>query len=93
VISTSQSTKGVDVFTLKWKLRDSLSELVDCWLFTHNLHIEIHYIKKVSLGYSIEGEYRCISIVTKTTVGKGGFVVIVDPVSYEIIEFERKGQS
>jgi hypothetical protein len=89
----SQSTKGVDVFTLKWKLRDSLSELVDCWLFTHNLHIEIYSIKEVSLGYSVEGEYRCVSIVTKTMVGKGRFVVIVDPESYKIIEFERKGQS
>ncbi|MFZ8794600.1 MAG: hypothetical protein ACO2O2_12065 [Acidilobaceae archaeon] len=47
----------------------------------------------MSLGYSIEGEYKCINTVTKTTVEKGGFVVIVDPVSYEIIEFERKGQS
>jgi hypothetical protein len=89
----SQSTKGINVLTLKWKLRVSLSELVDCWLFTHNLHIKIHNIKRVSLGYSIEGGYRCISIVTKTTVGKGRFVVIVDPESYKIIEFERKGQS
>ena len=93
MISTSQSTKGVDVFTLKWKLRDSLSELVDCWLFTHNLHIEINSIKKVSLGYSIEGEYRCISVAMKTTVKKGRLVVTVDPESYEIIEFERKEQS
>jgi hypothetical protein len=89
----SQSTKGVDAFTLKWKLRDSLSELVNRGLFTHNLYIEIHSIKKVSLGYSIEGEYRCISVITKTTVGKGRFVVTVDPESYKIIEFERKEQS
>jgi hypothetical protein len=89
----SPSTKGVDAFTLKWKLRVSLSELVGCQLFTHNLYIKIHSIKKVSLGYSIEGEYRCINTVTKTTVGKGRFVVTVDPESYEIIEFERKEQS
>jgi hypothetical protein len=89
----SQSTKGIDISTLKWRLRNSLSELVDCRLFTHNLHIEINSIRRVSLGYSVEGEYRCVSIVTRSTVGKGGFVVIVDPVSYEIIEFERKGQS
>jgi len=89
----SQSTKGINVPILKWKLRVSLSELVDCWLFTRDLRIEIHSIKRVSLGYSVEGEYRCVSIVTRTTVGKGGFVVVVDPVSYEIIEFERKGQS
>ncbi len=87
------SAKGIDISTLKWRLRNSLSELVDCRLFTHNLHIEIHSIKKVSLGYSIEGEYRCINTVTKTTVGKGRFVVTVDPESYEIIEFERKEQS
>jgi len=87
------STKGINVPILKWKLRVSLSELVDCRLFTHNLYIEIHSIKKVSLGYSIEGEYRCVSIVTKTTVGKGRFVVTVDPESYKIIEFERKEQS
>ncbi len=89
----SQSTKGIDVFTLRWKLELSLSELVDCWSFTRNLYIEIHSIKRVSLGYSIEGEYRCVSIATKTTVGKGRFVVTVDPESYKIIEFERKGQS
>jgi hypothetical protein len=89
----SQSTKGIDVFTLRWKLELSLSELVDCWSFTRHLHIEIHSIKRVSLGYSVEGEYRCVSIVTKTTVGKGRFVVTVDPESYKIIEFERKGQS
>jgi len=89
----SQSTKGVDVFTLKWKLQFSLSELVDCWFFTRHLHIEIHSIKRVSLGYSVEGEYRCISVAMKTTVKKGGFVVVVDPESYKIIEFERKGQS
>jgi hypothetical protein len=89
----SQSTKGIDISTLKWRLRNSLSELVDCRLFTHNLHIEINSIKKVSLGYSVEGEYRCVSIATKTTVEKGRFVVIVDPESYKIIEFERKGQS
>ncbi|MFZ8794209.1 MAG: hypothetical protein ACO2O2_10055 [Acidilobaceae archaeon] len=47
----------------------------------------------MSLGYSVEGEYRCVSIVTKTTVGKGRFVVTVDPESYKIIEFERKEQS
>jgi len=86
------STKGINVLTLKWKLRVSLSELVNCWLFTHNLHIEINSIKKLSLGYSVEGEYRCISIVTRTTVGKGGFVVVVDPASYKIIEFERREQ-
>jgi hypothetical protein len=89
----SQFTKGVDVFTLKWELQFSLSELVDCGLFTHNLYIEIHSIKTVSLGYSVEGEYRCVSIAKKTTVEKGRFVVIVDPESYKIIEFERKGQS
>jgi hypothetical protein len=89
----SQSTKGIDVFTLRWKLILSLSELVDCWLFTRDLRIEIHSIKRVSLGYSVEGEYRCVSIVTKTTVGKGRFVVTVDPESYKIIEFERKEQS
>jgi hypothetical protein len=93
VISLSQSTKGIDVFTLKWKLRDSISELVDCWLLTHNLYIEIHSIKRVSLGYSVEGEYRCINIATRTTVEKGRFVVTVDPESYKIIEFERKEQS
>jgi hypothetical protein len=87
------STKGINVLTLKWKLRVSLSELVNCGLFTHNLYIEIHSIKKVSLGYSIEGEYRCINTVTKTTVGKGRFVVTLDPESYEIIEFEKKEQS
>jgi hypothetical protein len=70
-----------------------LSELVDCWSLTRHLHIEIHSIKRVSLGYSVEGECRCVSIVTKTTVGKGRFVVTVDPESYKIIEFERKGQS
>jgi hypothetical protein len=89
----SPSTKGVDAFTLKWKLRVSLSELVGCRLFTHNLYIKIHSIKKVSPGYGVEGEYRCISIATKTTVEKGRFVVIVDPESYKIIEFERKGRS
>jgi hypothetical protein len=89
----SQSTKGIDVFTLRWKLILSLSELVDCWSFTHDLRIEIHSIKRVSLGYSVEGEYRCINTATKTTVGKGRFVVTVDPESYKIIEFERKEQS
>jgi hypothetical protein len=87
------STKGINVLTLKWKLRVSLSELVNCGLFTHNLYIEIHSIKKVSLGYSIEGEYRCISVITKTTVKRGRFAVVVDPESYKIIEFEKKGQS
>jgi len=89
----SQFTKGVDVFTLKWELQFSLSELVDCRLFTHNLHIEINSIKKVSLGYSVEGEYRCISVAMKTTVKKGRFAVVVDPESYKIIEFEKKEQS
>ena len=89
----SQFTKGIDVFTLKWKLRASLSELIDCGFFTHNLHIEIDSIKMVSLGYSVEGEYRCISVITKTTVKKGRFAVVVDPESYKIIEFEKKEQS
>ncbi len=89
----SRSTKGIDISTLKWKLQLSLSELVDCGFFTHSLYIEIHSIKKASLGYSVEGEYRCVSIVTKTTVGRGRFAVTVDPESYKIIEFERKEQS
>ncbi len=89
----SQFTKGIDISTLKWKLRLSLSGLVDCRFFIHNLHIEIDSIKRVSLGYSVEGEYRCINTATKTTVGKGRFVVTVDPESYKIIEFERKEQS
>jgi hypothetical protein len=89
----SQSTKEIDIFTLKQRLDVFISKLLGCRLFTHNLHIEIHSIKRVSLGYSVEGEYRCINTVTKTTVGKGRFVVTVDPESYEIIEFERKEQS
>jgi hypothetical protein len=80
-----QSTKGIDVFTLKWKLQLSLSELVDCRFFTHNLHIEIDSIKMANLGYSVEGEYRCISVITKTTVERGRFAVVVDPESYKII--------
>ena len=89
----SQSTRGIDIFTLKWKIQLSLSELVDCGFFTHSLYIEIDSIKKVSLGYSVEGEYRCISVITKTTVKRGRFAVVVDPESYKIIEFEKKEQS
>jgi len=89
----SQSTKEIDIFTLKQRLDDFISKLLDCWWFPRSLSIEIYSIKRVILGYSVEGEYRCINTDTRATIWKGRFVVTVEPESYNIIEFERKEQS